>query len=67
MFAAEIGMDPAEVRRKNLIPPFEDGYEVATGVVYDSGNYEVALDKALEMIGYQDFRKEQEDAFMKRR
>lgn len=62
MFAAEIGMDPAEVRRKNLIPPFEDGHEVATGVTYDSGNYEVALDKALEMIGYQDFRKEQEEA-----
>ena len=62
LFAAEIGMDPAEVRRKNLIPAFEDGHEVATGVIYDSGDYEAALDKALGMIGYDDFRKEQEEA-----
>ncbi len=62
LFAAEIGMDPVEVRRKNLIPAFEDGYEVATGVSYDSGNYEAALDMALGMIGYDDFRKEQAEA-----
>ena len=61
-FAVEIGMDPVEVRRKNLIPPFEDGYDVATGVTYDSGNYEKALDVALSMLGYEDFRKEQEEA-----
>ena len=61
-FAAEIGMDPAEVRRKNLIAPFEDGHEVATGVIYDSGDYENGLDLALSMIGYDDFRKEQEEA-----
>ncbi len=58
-YAAEIGMDPAEVRRKNLIPPFEDGYEVATTVIYDSGNYEAALDLALDLVGYEDFRAEQ--------
>ena len=58
-YAAEIGADPAEVRRKNLIPPFEDGHEVATAVVYDSGNYEAALDRALELVGYDDFRAEQ--------
>ena len=62
LFAAEIGMDPAEVRRKNLIPPFEDGHDVPTGVTYDSGNYEGALDKALEMVGYRQFRQEQERA-----
>jgi carbon-monoxide dehydrogenase large subunit len=61
-FAAEIGMDPVEIRRKNLIPPFEDGHEIATGVSYDSGNYIIALDKAVEMIGYNDFRKEQAEA-----
>ena len=61
-FAAEIGMDPAEVRRKNLIPPFEDGHEVATTVIYDSGNYEAALDRALELVGYDDFRAEQASA-----
>ena len=58
-YAAEIGADPAEVRRKNLIPPFEDGHEVATAVIYDSGNYEAALDRALELVGYDDFRAEQ--------
>ena len=62
LFAAEIGMDPVEVRRKNLIPPFEDGHTVATGVTYDTGNYEPALDRALEMVGYQKFRREQEQA-----
>ena len=62
MFAQEIGMDPAEVRRKNLIPPFDDGYAAATGVMYDTGNYEPAFDKALEMAGYSEFRQEQEQA-----
>ena len=62
LFAAEIGMDPVEVRRKNLIAPFEDGHEVPTGVSYDSGNYEGALDRALEMVGYERFRREQEQA-----
>ncbi len=58
-YAAEIGMDPAEVRRKNLIAPFEDGHEVATSVVYDSGNYEATLDRALELVEYDDFRAQQ--------
>ena len=62
LFAAEIGVDPAEVRRKNFIAPFDDGHEVPTGVTYDSGNYEPALDKALEMVGYQQFRQEQAQA-----
>ena len=62
LFAQEIGMDPAEVRRKNLIPPFDNGYTVPTTVTYDTGNYEAAFDKALEMAGYQDFRREQEQA-----
>jgi carbon-monoxide dehydrogenase large subunit len=58
-FSREIGIDPAEVRRKNFIPPFEDGHTVATGLIYDSGNYEPALDKALEMVGYRQLRAEQ--------
>ncbi len=62
MFAQEIGMDPADVRRKNLIPPFDNGYTVPTTVTYDTGNYEVAFDKALGMAGYKDFRQEQEQA-----
>jgi carbon-monoxide dehydrogenase large subunit len=59
LYAKEIGMDPAEVRRRNFIPPFEDGHTVATGLIYDSGNYGPALDKALEMVGYQQLRQEQ--------
>ena len=62
LFAQEIGMDPAEVRKLNFIPPFEDGYEVATTVSYDSGNYIASFDRALEMVGYSDFRKEQQEA-----
>ena len=62
MFAAEIGMDPAEVRRKNLIPPFSGGHTVATTVTYDSGNYEASLNRALQMLGYEEFRREQAEA-----
>lgn len=61
-FAQEIGRDPVVVRRKNLIAPFRRGHEVATGVTYDSGNYRLALDKALEMLDYQGFRREQRQA-----
>ena len=59
LFAQEIGMDPVEVRRKNLIPAFDNGYTVPTTVTYDTGNYEGAFNRALEMVGYQDFRQEQ--------
>ena len=59
LFAAEIGMDPAEVRRKNLLPAFSKPHQTAFGAVYDSGDYPAALDKALETAGYQNLRKEQ--------
>ena len=59
LVAHEIGMDPAEIRRKNLIPPFTEGHEVITGLVYDTGNYEPALDQAMEMVDYPALRKEQ--------
>ena len=59
LLARKLKMDPAELRRKNLIPPFKDGYTVATGLVYDTGNYEGALDKALEMADYKSLRKQQ--------
>ncbi|HZG69175.1 MAG TPA: xanthine dehydrogenase family protein molybdopterin-binding subunit, partial [Herpetosiphonaceae bacterium] len=63
MFAHEIGMDPAEVRRRNFIQPDDFPYDTGIGMLpYDSGNYEPALDKALEMIGYKDFRREQAEA-----
>ncbi|GIV90161.1 MAG: aldehyde dehydrogenase [Chloroflexus sp.] len=59
-FAAEIGMDPAEVRRKNFIQPEDFPYDNGLGLLpYDSGNYEPALNKALEIAGYTEFRKQQ--------
>jgi carbon-monoxide dehydrogenase large subunit len=59
LLAYELKQDPAEVRRKNLIPPFTDGHTVATGLVYDTGNYEAALDKALQMADYKGLRAKQ--------
>jgi carbon-monoxide dehydrogenase large subunit len=55
----KVQIDPAEIRRRNLLPPFENGCAVVTGLSYDSGNYENALNKALEHIKYKDLRAEQ--------
>jgi carbon-monoxide dehydrogenase large subunit len=52
-------IDPADIRRKNLIPPFENGHAVVTGLTYDSGNYQAVLEKALQHVGYQELRAEQ--------
>ncbi|MDP1821439.1 MAG: xanthine dehydrogenase family protein molybdopterin-binding subunit [Acidimicrobiales bacterium] len=59
IFAFEVGMDPVEVRRKNLIPADAFPYTTATDAVYDSGDYEEALDRVLEGAGYQELRAEQ--------
>ncbi len=59
LFAAAIGMDPAEVRRKNLIAPDRFPYSTPTGAVYDSGDYATALDKVLAAAGYGELRAEQ--------
>ena len=59
LFAAEIGMDPAEVRRKNLLPAFSEPHTTPMGATYDNGDYTVALDKALEAAGYAELRAEQ--------
>ncbi len=67
LLANELSMDPVELRRKNLIEPFTDGHEVATGLIYDTGNYEPALDQALEMYGYEEARKQQTAARAKGR
>ncbi len=67
LFAAEIGKDPIQVRRKNLIPKDAFPYTVATGIVYDSGNYQGALDKALGIFDYDAFRAEQKAARRKGR
>ena len=59
MFAAEIGMDATEVRRVNLIPKFLEPYTTAIGQAYDVGDYEVAMDKALDAAGYKALRADQ--------
>ncbi|MGH3440659.1 MAG: aerobic carbon-monoxide dehydrogenase large subunit [Nitriliruptorales bacterium] len=59
--AREIGMDPAEFREKNFIRPEQFPYHSPTGFVYDSGDYHTALQKALEMVGYEHWRKEQRE------
>jgi aerobic carbon-monoxide dehydrogenase large subunit len=60
--AYELGVDPAELRRKNFVPPEKFPYTSATGFEYDSGNYEPALDQALERVGYAELREEQKRA-----
>jgi aerobic carbon-monoxide dehydrogenase large subunit len=59
LFAAEAGVDPAEVRRKNLLPKFTEPHKTAFGAVYDSGDYVTALDKALTAADYPKLREEQ--------
>jgi aerobic carbon-monoxide dehydrogenase large subunit len=59
LFAAEIGMDPAEVRRKNLVPPDKFPFSTPCGAVYDTGDYATALDKVLAGAGYAGLRAEQ--------
>jgi aerobic carbon-monoxide dehydrogenase large subunit len=59
LFAAEIGMDPAEVRRRNFITPDKFPFQTKTGALYDTGQYADALDKALAAAGYQELRQEQ--------
>ncbi|NCG24180.1 MAG: molybdopterin-dependent oxidoreductase [Actinobacteria bacterium] len=58
-FAAEIGMDPAEVRRKNLVPRFTEPYVTGIGTTYDVGDYPAALEAVLDAAGYEELRAEQ--------
>ena len=52
LVAAELGMDPAEIRRRNFPAPDEFPFTTKTGAVYDTGDYERALDTALDLVGY---------------
>jgi carbon-monoxide dehydrogenase large subunit len=61
MLAQKLGMDPAELRRRNFIQPDEFPYPTAAGLLYDSGDYEPALDLALEKAGYQELRRRQQE------
>ncbi|MCP4360996.1 MAG: molybdopterin-dependent oxidoreductase [Chloroflexi bacterium] len=66
LVANELGMDPVEIRRKNFIQPDQFPYPPANnifnGLEYDSGNYEGALDRALEIVDYQSLRQKQAEA-----
>ena len=59
IMAHELGMDPAALRMKNFIRPEQFPYHSALGWEYDSGNYGAALRKAMDMVGYEELRKEQ--------
>jgi carbon-monoxide dehydrogenase large subunit len=60
--AAALKMDCVELRRKNFIPKFDNGYQTKVALSYDSGNYGAALDKLLAMLDYRKFRADQEAA-----
>jgi aerobic carbon-monoxide dehydrogenase large subunit len=61
-FAREIGMSPVDVRRKNMVKPDQFPYDNHLGWTYDSGNYEAALDRALQMAGYSDLEAKRQEA-----
>ena len=60
--AGTLKLDPADVRLKNMIPRFENGHAVITGLTYDSGDYPAGLKKVLDHVKYKELRKEQENA-----
>jgi carbon-monoxide dehydrogenase large subunit len=61
LLAAELAIDPAELRRRNFVPPDRFPFETATGATYDSGDYGKALDEALRIVDYDALRTEQAD------
>jgi carbon-monoxide dehydrogenase large subunit len=65
LVARKLGLDPVEVRRTNFIPPDAFPYDpvgILAGLAYDTGDYEKTLDRALEIVNYDGFRREQEEA-----
>jgi carbon-monoxide dehydrogenase large subunit len=62
MLAAELNLDPAEIRLRNFVHNDEFPYATATGLVYDSGNYAAPLNKAMSIVDYSALRREQEQA-----
>ena len=62
ILARNLKLDPADIRRKNFIPADKFPYQTALGLVYDSGNYEGAMRKALDIVGYEKLRVEQAQA-----
>ena len=62
MLARELGMDQAELRRKNFIRPEQFPHATQTGIEYDSGDYDKTLDRALEMAGWEQLKAERDAA-----
>ena len=62
LVAAELKLDPADVRRKNLLPADAFPYTTPLGLTYDSGNYPAAFEKALRLADYPGLRRQQEQA-----
>jgi carbon-monoxide dehydrogenase large subunit len=62
LVARDLGLDPAEVRRRNLVRPEDLPYTSAAGNVYDSGSYRAALERLLEAAGYAALRRQQAEA-----
>ena len=71
LVAKELGLDPVEIRRKNFVPPdafpYTPSCNLLNGLSYDSGDYEKTLARALEIVDYEGFRREQEAARAKGR
>jgi carbon-monoxide dehydrogenase large subunit len=61
LFAAAVGLDPAEVRRRNMVPRFTSPHDTPTGASYDSGDFRAALDAVLVAADYDALRAEQAD------
>jgi carbon-monoxide dehydrogenase large subunit len=59
LFAAELRVDPADVRRRNLVPRFDEPLTTPTGATYDCGDYPAALERVLSAAGYDSLRAEQ--------
>jgi carbon-monoxide dehydrogenase large subunit len=59
LFAAGLGLDPADVRRRNLLPRFDEPLTTPTGATYDCGDYPAALERVLSAAGYESLRAEQ--------
>jgi carbon-monoxide dehydrogenase large subunit len=57
--AREVGLDPAEVRRRNFYEPFDEPTDTPAGIQYDSGNYQMTLERVIELADYEGLREEQ--------
>ena len=60
--ARELGLDPAEFRRRNMIPPAKMPYKLVGGFEYDCGNFEAVMNKALEQSNWNDFEKRRKES-----